>query len=389
MNTISLPSTSDRLWFLDWVRVCAFALLIPYHLGMFYVSWDWHVKSTYDGSAVEPLMLVTAPFRLALLFLVSGAATRFLADRLPARGFATSRIRRLLPPLLFGMFVVCAPQAYLEGLAKDGLQPGFLDFLPRYWGFDHTLRHGFTWNHLWFVAYLLVYSLLLACLLRPLRRLGESRLLTSKLAIALLPALLTGVLYAASRTRFEITHALVNDWPSHAVYLPLFLLGFTVARAPSFWRSVEAMRWYALGAAALGYAVLLHFFLQDGSGKPDPTFLFGLRVWRCCYGWAAILTVLGFARNLLNRPSPTIAWLNRGVFCFYIVHQTAIVTFGAVLAPLKIGSLLEPVLISVLTVASCLGIYALAERSGPAKLLFGLVPRTTKREEGAPKLATT
>jgi peptidoglycan/LPS O-acetylase OafA/YrhL len=379
MNTTTSP-TSDRLWFLDWVRVCAFALLIPYHLGMFYVSWDWHVKSSYDGSAVEPLMLVTAPFRLALLVFVSGAATRFLAERSSTAGFARSRFVRLFPPLLFGMFVICAPQAYFEGLAKDGLQPGFLDFLGRYWGFDHTLRHGFTWNHLWFVAYLLVYSLLLVPLLQPLRRLRERNWLHSKLVIALVPALVIGIGYAIARTRFSSTHALVNDWANHVVYLPLFLLGFVVARAPRFWQSVEEMRWYALAAAVIGYSVILHYFLQDGTGKPNPVFLFELRVWRMAYAWAAILTVLGFARRYLNRPSATIAWLNRGVFCFYIVHQPIIAVVGFAIAPLQLGIVGEPLLLIAAAAAGSLATYVVADRLGPAKILLGL-PRESARRQ--------
>ena len=43
---------------LDWVRVLAFALLVPYHVGMYYVSWDWHVKSPELVTALEPLMML-------------------------------------------------------------------------------------------------------------------------------------------------------------------------------------------------------------------------------------------------------------------------------------------------------------------------------------------
>ena len=37
---------------LDWVRVCAFALLVLYHVGMYYVTWDWHVKSPAASEAL-------------------------------------------------------------------------------------------------------------------------------------------------------------------------------------------------------------------------------------------------------------------------------------------------------------------------------------------------
>ena len=72
---------AERRYDLDWVRIGAFLLLILYHVGMYYVTWDWHVKSPYASAAIEPLMLLTSPWRLSLLFLVSGVATAYLLER--------------------------------------------------------------------------------------------------------------------------------------------------------------------------------------------------------------------------------------------------------------------------------------------------------------------
>lgn len=91
----------SRLYFLDWLRIIAFFLLILYHTGMYYVSWDWHVKSPHAGPAIEPLMLLLSPWRMSLLFLISGVASGFLLTKAPG-GFLRERTRRLLPPLLFG-----------------------------------------------------------------------------------------------------------------------------------------------------------------------------------------------------------------------------------------------------------------------------------------------
>ena len=162
---------------LDWVRVCAFGLLVLYHVGMYYVTWDWHVKSPAASDALEPFMLLSSPWRLALLFLVSGAATAFLLERQRrsaevARrrpGFLASRSWRLLVPLVFGMLVIVPPQSYYEVVEQlpGGYHDGYLAFYGRYLtGYD-----GFcdadgcldmpTWNHLWFVAYLSVYTMVL------------------------------------------------------------------------------------------------------------------------------------------------------------------------------------------------------------------------------------
>ena len=102
---------------LDWVRVCAFGLLVLYHVGMYYVSWDWHVKSPDAGPALEPLMLLSAPWRLSLLFLVSGVATAHLLHK-GAPGFLRQRSWRLLLPLAVGMFLIVPPQTYFEIVEK-------------------------------------------------------------------------------------------------------------------------------------------------------------------------------------------------------------------------------------------------------------------------------
>lgn len=127
---------------LDWVRVCAFGLLVLYHVGMYYVTWDWHVKSPDASDALEPFMLLSSPWRLSLLFLVSGAATAFLLGKARQAADATgtrtrflgARSRRLLVPLVFGMLVIVPPQAYYEVVEQlpGGYHEGYMAFYGRY-----------------------------------------------------------------------------------------------------------------------------------------------------------------------------------------------------------------------------------------------------------------
>ena len=72
---------TDRLIFLDWVRILAFGVLLFYHVGMYYVSWDFHIKSPHADRTIEPLMRLFNPWRMDLLFLVSGSATSFMLLR--------------------------------------------------------------------------------------------------------------------------------------------------------------------------------------------------------------------------------------------------------------------------------------------------------------------
>ena len=157
-------ASPSRHYFLDWLRIIAFGLLVPYHVGMYYVTWDWHVKSAAASSTIEPLMMLTAPWRMGLLFLVSGAATQFMLGR--GGRFVRPRSRRLLWPLLFGMLVVVPPQSYYEVVTKLAYAGSYADFLRLYLSGYHAFCRGTdclslpTWNHLWFLPYLWAYTML-------------------------------------------------------------------------------------------------------------------------------------------------------------------------------------------------------------------------------------
>ena len=50
---ISNDAPPQRLFFLDWVRIIAFAVLVLYHVGMYYVTWDFHIKSLHASTLLE------------------------------------------------------------------------------------------------------------------------------------------------------------------------------------------------------------------------------------------------------------------------------------------------------------------------------------------------
>ncbi|NUR10868.1 MAG: acyltransferase family protein, partial [Bradyrhizobium sp.] len=167
MTTPQQLQSSERLIDLDWVRILAFGLLIFYHVGMLYVSWGFHIKSVHRLTWLEPLMLFLNPWRLSLLFLVSGVATRFMLDKSGLASLAGARSVRLLIPLIFGMLAIVPPQSYLQIVESLGYPAGFIDFYARhYFAFGAQFCPNPcivlpTWNHLWFVVYLWVYTMAL------------------------------------------------------------------------------------------------------------------------------------------------------------------------------------------------------------------------------------
>ena len=141
---------------IDALRALAFALLILYHLAMFYVlDWEWHIKSIHPAEWLQWPMLFVNRWRMDLIFLISGIAAAFLLDPDRIWQFVRQRTWRLFLPLLFGMLVVVPIQPYAQGVSNGAVEPGFWQFLIDYYSgkrwpenaFDGW-QHGFTWNHL-------------------------------------------------------------------------------------------------------------------------------------------------------------------------------------------------------------------------------------------------
>lgn len=394
---MSAPTVADartRRHDIDALRVLAFGLLILYHVGMFYVDdWGWHVKSAYTADWIKWPMLVVNQWRMALLFVISGVAAGFLLRRRGAGGFARSRTTRLMLPLLFGMAVVVPPQAYYQALANGAFEGGYLDFLVRYFTFQPWPEGAFdgshvgvTWNHLWFLPYLLVYSLLLAAL-QPWLRGRRGQALQAWVRglrgwrLWLLPALPLTLASWALAGPFPTTHDLVNDWHTHAQYLAMFAFGWWLGTDAGLWAELRARRWWWLAAAPLtftAFVVLMHVT------EPVPS------VGRALYdfaqrlnGWTWILLVLGWSHHLLDRPFGWLRYASESVYPWYVLHQTITVVAGVWLSRLALGPVLEPLGVIAATVLGCVLINEVViRRVRWLRPLFG-VPAAVRTAPGA------
>jgi hypothetical protein len=394
----------ERRYDLDWVRIGAFMLLILYHVGMYYVTWDWHVKSPDASTAIEPLMMLTSPWRLSLLFLISGVATAYLLERQGNRGFLGSRSVRLLVPLVFGMVVIVPPQSYLEVVEKLAYPGSYAEF----WRLYITGYHGFcrgadclrvpTWNHLWFVVYLWVYTLLLYVGVRvvpgsaeKLRAFAERQL--AGMGVVFWPMAYLIAISVILANRFPETHALVDDWYNHAGYATIFLLGFMLAGTRTPWATIERVRWITLGCAVLGWGVLSALVgMYEAHFRPAQPLVvqaLGLlyRTVRGAEQWLAILAVLGFARRHLSVDSAARRYLTTAVFPVYILHQTIIVVCAHALKPAHLYAPVEGLLLVLVTAAACFVGYEVIRRVWVLRPLFGLALGATPLSGAKPSPA--
>lgn len=371
-----MPTT--RLYFLDWLRICAFFLLVLYHTGMYYVTWDWHVKSPAASGAIEPLMLLSSPWRMSLLFLIGGAAAAFLLGKLGGKGLAKERSKRLLLPLVFGMFFIVPLQSYFEVVSDVAYQGSYLEFMQLY----ATGYKGFcdnngcldmpTWNHLWFLPYLWVYTLLLAAIgSRRIHSAGEwllRQLQGWKLFVLPIAFLAAGRILLLPY--WPHTHNLTADWHNHALSLPMFLLGAAMARQDGFWQRLAGLRFNALGLFLANWVALLGFYSM-GDVFQSAWLPLARVVYATCQ-WSGIIAVCAFGYQHLNFDSAKRRYLTQAVFPVYILHQSLIICLAMALRTAGLQPAVEGVVIVLLTLAISFAVFELVRRVPLLRPLFGL-----------------
>ncbi len=369
-----------RRYDLDWLRVIAFGLLIFYHIGMYYVTWGWHVKSPYAGEFSEPLMRILNPWRLSLLFFISGVAIRYYYDKNSVLKAGLIRFAKLFIPLFFAMHVIVAPQPYFELLVKGEIQEGFWDFYKTYLiGTDDYSVHIPTWNHLWYVAYLLVYCVIAAVCIRPIQWVAvklEKPWFDKAFKggrIFIVPAAVFVLYRFTTDMYFPEKHNLFGDWGAHARYGTYFLVGMLLAKNELFW-SLTKTGWKkaAIYVAVLG--LILTITWENWSWvETQPVLLQIARIGRVVYAWSIIMILLGAAQTHLNKPSPYLSYFTKAVFPYYILHQTIIVVAGVWLSGFALGATAEFLLLLVITAGGCALMYEVfIRRIFFLKPLFGV-----------------
>jgi peptidoglycan/LPS O-acetylase OafA/YrhL len=379
-------SLSVRRYDLDWLRVLAFGLLIFYHTGMFFVTWGWHIKNNVIAEWMQIPMLFLNQWRMSLLFIISGAATYLALDKLPAGKFTWERTKRIFIPLVFGMFVIIPPQIYFERIS-NGKTFSYLEFYPSILHFIPYPKGNFSWHHLWYLAYLFVYSLVFLPLFIWLRSESGKKVTSFMAGIASIPfmiyafAIVQFLAEGALRDRWEPTNNLIADWYNHALYTGFFIAGFVICTNEKFWQAIERQRFWSLGLGLVTIVVLYSVYWlnwKDIDGLEIAVY----RAVKSLNRWFWLLTILGFGKYYLNFNAPFLKYSTDAVYPFYILHQTVIIFIAYFATNWQWSVGIKFLYIAAATFLVCWILYEfLIKRFQLTRLLFGMKLKPFRQKE--------
>lgn len=362
---------------LDWLRVLAFGLLVFYHTGMLYsANWGFHFKSAYLSEGIENAMLLLSPWRMGLIWFISGAALYSLLSKQSLIAFLHSRTVRILLPLMVGIWLVVPFQLYAQMRQEASIELGFIDFYRAFFDLSHPLFAEYQagiWphvdvNHLWYLRSLWLFTLAIVLLLPALKsHLIQS--VVSRIAHMPIPLMYICLLLPLC--------ALKLNWPSETFRYPMgfvFLLyGFLLIQHKAFfillsryWQPLLVLFLVNYGVVVLGYQLI---WQEPSSPQWQITTLDIIYTGQRLLG---LMTALAIGMRFLTYSSPLLTTLNQWVFPFYIFHQSVLIALAYYLAPLQLGGGLEPMAIILLTFALCTLACIVITKVDWMKPLFGM-----------------
>jgi glucan biosynthesis protein C len=373
-----MKAQSDRQYYFDWLRVGAMFLLIFFHTGCLFYDPPWLIKNAVLNPAINIFNRFLDIWQMPLFFILAGASVWFSLGRRTPGEFIRERELRLLVPLIFGILIIVPPQVYYERVFDGDFTGSFLAWYPNTFHGIYSLANPATgnlsWHHLWFLAYLFVFSLLLLPLFWYLRK-DARRPLISRItgflarpgAIFLLTIPLIVVNIALRPIYGMGNQSLINDWANFLFYITIFFYGFWLVLDGGMLQIVRRNRYTTLIVAII---LSLAIYLSGAHILPLPGPV-RLAFWAiACWCW--LMAFIGIGSLLLNFTNRVLSYASEAVLPVYIVHQTLIVTIGFYVIKWNTGVVLKYFFIAIATLLGSLAIYEVIRRTSVTRFLFGM-----------------
>jgi glucans biosynthesis protein C len=375
-----MNTTSTRRLDLDWMRIIAILIVFFYHSCRFFNLDAWHVKNAVTYSLLNVSEHFLDKWMMPFVFVVSGASLFYALGKGKGWGaagaFVKDKFLRLFVPLVVNVFSLCILQVYLERYSHHEFSGSLIDFLPHYFEGIYGINGNFALvgMHLWYLAVLFVFSLVLLPVFLLLKsRIGSRALGGLTAAIALpggvyLLAFILGLSWKLISPDSILGFDKFN-W-NLGVYLTYFVFGFVMVSSEKLQRSIVTLRWVSL---VLAVAISIYYFNTDEFDE-----------W---VSWSCVLAFLGFGMKYLNVHKPALKYASEAVLPFYILHQTVLLCVGYFIVQWALPDLLKWAAIVVTSLAIILGSYEyLIRRSNVLRFLFGM-KLMKKAVQVAPALA--
>ncbi|MEM9953346.1 MAG: acyltransferase [Chloroflexota bacterium] len=328
--------SSQRLYYLDWIRVLAVFGVFMFHALHAFDGIPWVIKNDEISFPLTGTLMLFFPWGLPLFFMVAGASSYLALKKRSDEAYVSERFKRLFLPFIIGSILLSPIQAYVVALHQglySGSFLGFLGTLPSQISLmiSPKVFSHYGW-HLWFLGYLFTFALITLPLFRYLTRTDDTLVkrfaafvdrFRGGLMLLLIPLLLARGVHGL----FPLEHG----WTDWLYYIVFYCYGFMFFTDERFLKAIRRDWWIGvlvgiIGVVTIGVGSTTGFIGETAwepvNGYTQGSITLNLAMPVAALSWG--LAVFALAQARFNFDHAFIRYGQRAIVPFYVLHQPII-----------------------------------------------------------------
>jgi len=374
-------------------------MLFLFHNAHLFDSIYWHIKNEQQSFVATAFVVFVHLWSMPLLFLLAGASTWFARSYKKGTVYIKERFKRLAIPFVFGILILVPPQIFVEGLSKSRFQGSFFYNYPHLFAKDSITFDPLVFSnyghHLWFLAFLFLFSLMDLPLSLFLRRENGLRLIARLAAFLEKKSnlLWSVVPVALIQISLRIKYPAYCSWTDFCFWFVFFIYGYLIMADQ---RLLKAILKHGIAGLMIGIGCVAMIGYLYGAGFltnqfVQPKFSPGYVLFMFVYAlaaWAWVVCILNLGIRFFNFKNRFLQYAQQAVLPFYMLHQTVILLIGFYGVHWNLPVIVKFSLISISSFVIIVAIYQLViRRFNFIRICFGLrILKSTDRKDERKKV---
>ncbi len=373
----SVSGESSRIHYLDNLRALAMLLGLYLHGALAYAEPSrsvWIATNPQGSVAVDASIWWIHLFRMGLFFLLSGYFAKLMIQRKGLKLFLWNRVIRIVLPfvLFWPLLMVAMTIVFVFAFAYVKEPQGLLQLIVAASQDPEASNSStpYTTMHLWFLYYLLMFSLIAAACSR-LTRLKFDWLFQRKWLLALTPlALVPGVLSAG--LPIAAPESFIPTWWPFAYYGLFYWAGWQLFGREAVLGRLQPWRWLLILASVLLFVphyyrlpVLdVELLKKAAESRTIAPTLFE-SVLASYLSVLLTLSALLVGQRFLARSNAWLKFCADSSYWVYLIHLPIILFLQTLLIPIAIPVFVKLLLVILVSWLFCLATYVVFVRYTP------------------------
>lgn len=345
----------DRIAYVDQIRVFLTCLVVAHHAGQAYgpTGGVWVVDNVAKAAWLGNFFFINASYMMGLYFFISGYFLVFSINRKSNAAFIKDRLKKLGIPLLFFTLLVFLPFNYYGA----GGQGNVFQFLTD----TYVNKPPIATGHLWFVASLLVYSLIYLLLFHNLLVQKSGNFGSLRMSYIVIFILLLTLVSALVRLKYPVDvwrTWLIPVEPAHLPqYFSLFIAGTMFNHAG--WLNQLKLK---PGIAFFSVAIITYLAnLNLPEAAQEYWLTESIVESLLCVGIS--MGILSFFRCYGNAMNDFVKMLSDNVYGVYLFHLFIVILLQQLITHWFISPNLKFLLVTLLGITISFGVTSLLRKS--------------------------